>query len=279
MSELETIDSLREQVAQLEETVENLRSVVRDQGSTVLRLRRSLDYDGLTQAHSRDFFDRLLADEFKRFRRAARGDHAPPFAVVLLDLDHFKRVNDTHGHEAGDYTLARFVREARLYLRRELDVIARRGGDEFGLLLPMTDGSGAFTVAERIREAVERMETTYGRITVSLGVASCPEDGARPDVLLRRADQALYAAKRTRNAVCTPGGVSRLTRPSDQPFGCWLRQVRETVLHLTREELASHAGISIATLRNAEHRRHQTTPRIQAKIRQALDFLTKAPPR
>ena len=118
-----------------------------------------------------------------------------PFAVVALDIDHFKRVNDNHGHDAGDRVLqelARLMGESS----REDDVLCRVGGEEFLMLLPNASVEVAAQVAERLRALVEQtpMEPV-GRITVSLGVAHWPRDGSGIDQVLKRADEMLYRAK------------------------------------------------------------------------------------
>jgi diguanylate cyclase (GGDEF)-like protein len=129
-------------------------------------------------------------------------------SVMLLDLDHFKPLNDRHGHAAGDAVLRAFAATAAGQLRRH-DVFARHGGDEFAVLLPDTEVGDALQVAERVREAVGRMEVRFGdlllRITVSIGVAAVPRGAAAHEAALALADQALYRAKSLgRNRVCTP---------------------------------------------------------------------------
>jgi diguanylate cyclase (GGDEF)-like protein len=130
---------------------------------------------------------------------------ASPYAVVFCDLDHFKAVNDTHGHDAGDAVLQEFSRLIKTRFVRHSDVFARFGGEEFVVLLPGTDGEGAARVAERIRGAVASHLFTYGpralAVTVSIGVAEWRGDTDAGD-LLRRADKAMYASKdRGRNRV------------------------------------------------------------------------------
>jgi diguanylate cyclase (GGDEF)-like protein len=149
----------------------------------------------------RAFFDDL-ADEFQRAQRYGR-----PLALLMLDLDRFKRVNDLYGHQFGDRVLA----ETALTLRRQLrtsDLVARYGGEEFVVVLPETTQRDAMVVAEKLRAAVEAQvldenESAAVRSTVSVGVASVPAPGVTSDAeLLRRADEALYEAKRAgRNRV------------------------------------------------------------------------------
>jgi diguanylate cyclase (GGDEF)-like protein len=126
-----------------------------------------------------------------------------PLSAVLLDLDHFKRVNDTHGHSRGDEVLAAVAATVRSSLR-ESDFVGRYGGEEFLILLPDTGKHEARTVAEKVRAAVDAiaLANLELRVTASLGVATLPDDGGDADTLVRAADRALYSAKgRGRNRV------------------------------------------------------------------------------
>jgi diguanylate cyclase (GGDEF)-like protein len=120
-------------------------------------------------------------------------------SVILTDIDHFKSVNDTYGHPTGDAVLkgvARILRDKA----RDTDIVARYGGEEFALIMPETDAKGAQVIAERIREAVkaEVFQTELGplKITMSLGIATCPDHGTEKQALVDLADQCLYFAKR-----------------------------------------------------------------------------------
>lgn len=151
--------------------------------------------DGLTGCLNRMTADALLRHELERGRR-----EGTPLAFVLLDLDHFKDVNDCHGHHAGDDALRAFAAEVRARLRGS-DVVGRWGGEEFGLVLPATDAPGAERLVEAIREAVSRLRLCDGEgrdfsMTVSAGIAIA-EPGANlsADLLFMRADRALYVAK------------------------------------------------------------------------------------
>lgn len=159
-------------------------------------------HDSLTGCLNRGTTDALLAHGLARARREGQ-----PLAFALLDLDHFKRINDTHGHRMGDEVLRRFAQATRERLRGA-DVLGRTGGEEFGLLLPGTDEAGARRVLEEIRQAVAGLQVPNGAgpavsVTVSVGVAL--GGGAQDlsaDRLYGRADQALYEAKRNgRNRV------------------------------------------------------------------------------
>jgi diguanylate cyclase (GGDEF)-like protein len=164
--------------------------------------------DALTGLKNRRFFDERLHEEFRRAQRY--GDY---LSLIMIDLDHFKEVNDRFGHPAGDFVL----REAASLIRasiRDPDICARYGGEEFAVILPKTHMSGALAVAERIwRElgakdyAVSVAAATRAptiRVTASLGVAFYPsKDISTGEILLRVSDQALYQAKRAgRNTIC-----------------------------------------------------------------------------
>ena len=152
--------------------------------------------DALTGLANRRSFDERLGIEI------ARGDrYRRPCALLALDVDHFKRVNDTHGHQAGDAVLKSLAALLRERARAGIDIAARVGGEEFAVLLPETDRDGALGIAERIREDVERSTiqiaegATIG-VTVSIGVCCYPDRAGSADALIRNADQALYGAKR-----------------------------------------------------------------------------------
>jgi diguanylate cyclase (GGDEF)-like protein len=172
--------------------------------------------------------NRRAADETIKRMVAHAGRTVSPLAVVLLDLDHFKRVNDVYGHDQGDKALAA-VGQALTATLRGSDFAARYGGEEFLALLPDTDRTGAFEVAEKLRRAIERTEITgVGTITASFGIAALPDDAGEPEYLLRKADRALYAAKaRGRNRVELAAGADDQTRDDyggggsrgDRPLG------------------------------------------------------------
>lgn len=160
------------------------------------RLRTHAQVDGLTGLANREKLDVELA---RTLSLAARGGQ--PLAVAMIDLDHFKRINDEHGHLVGDKVLhdlaSRLARSVRA-----TDTVGRWGGEEFLLLCPNTDAAGALAVAEKLRAAVAAEAFAGGLwLTVSLGVAIATGNEA-PDVMLDRADRALYQAKKTgRNRV------------------------------------------------------------------------------
>ena len=160
--------------------------------------------DGLTGLANRRSFDESLNTEFYRLKRT----HAP-LSVVMMDIDHFKKYNDLYGHVSGDECLRKVALAVQATVGRLPDIAARYGGEEFVLILPETDGTGALTLAERVREAVEHLaiphagSDTADVVTISLGVVTVyPSAISTPEQTVEFADQALYAAKTTgRNKV------------------------------------------------------------------------------
>jgi diguanylate cyclase (GGDEF)-like protein len=181
-------------------------------------LRRLSRSDRLTGLPNRTYLEERLIAEFARARR-----YEEPLAVAILDVDHFKRFNDTWGHAAGDVVLQAVGQTLRESVR-ESDVAVRYGGEEFVLLLPGMDSSAAVERAERLRQ---RMEETViqiprraepGRITISIGVGAYRVDGDSPEALLDAADARLFEAKEGgRNRVVGPPQASRTTEPRSRP--------------------------------------------------------------
>ncbi|MUM77264.1 PAS domain S-box protein [Pseudodesulfovibrio sp. F-1] len=166
---------------------------ITERKTTEARLRELATTDSLTGLYNRRRFMELAEREFVRSRR-----YQGALTMLMMDIDHFKRVNDTHGHDVGDEVLRELAHISRVTLR-EPDVLGRLGGEEFGVLLPETDAAAALEVAERLRRAIEdaSMVTAAGemRITVSIGAAASDADADSVATLLKRADVALYAAK------------------------------------------------------------------------------------
>jgi diguanylate cyclase (GGDEF)-like protein len=150
--------------------------------------------DPLTGLFNRRRFDDVLKREFAITKR-----YATPLSCLMVDVDHFKRINDLYGHDAGDRVLCGVA--SRLSARlREVDTAARFGGEEFALLLPQTPKQGATVVAERIAAAVRRDHFEFAdgsaSVTVSVGVADSRDvSGSAPEALVKAADSALYLAK------------------------------------------------------------------------------------
>ena len=158
------------------------------------RLEELSSRDGLTGLYNRREFEDRLREETQRARR-----YGKPLSVMLLDIDHFKEVNDRYGHQAGDETLIAVADLIRLSAR-PMDAVCRYGGEELAVILPETDASGAGIVAERIRASVAESLTVTPQgdeiqVTVSIGVAAFPRDGDTGPGLVKAADEALYAAK------------------------------------------------------------------------------------
>jgi len=155
-------------------------------------LEKSARTDELTQVLNRRGILEALSSELAKSAR-----HALPLSVLMADIDHFKAINDSLGHAAGDEALRAMVRVLTEALR-EGDSLGRLGGEEFLVLLPMLDGDGAMAAAERLRKAVAAIDSDHeGRripLTVSIGIG-CRRQGDTPETLLGRADAALYAAK------------------------------------------------------------------------------------
>ena len=156
--------------------------------------------DPLTGVYNRRHLDSRLNEEVSRSRR-----HGLPLSVLMLDIDHFKRVNDEHGHQVGDQVLVQFAALLKQQLR-EPDVAARYGGEEFVVIAPQTTRNDAVTLAERLRARVESAvfrvtdaappgKKLEIRLTCSIGVAELSEAIGRADTLLHCADQNLYSAK------------------------------------------------------------------------------------
>jgi diguanylate cyclase (GGDEF)-like protein len=157
---------------------------------TIERLRAEADRDYLTGLANRRRFRKALGQEVERWRR-----YRIPCSLLMLDVDFMKRINDAHGHPAGDRVI-RLVASALTELSRDNDTAARLGGEEFALLLAGAEGAQALAAAERLREAVEATEVeTVGRLTVSVGVASCPRHARTERELFTASDSALYRAK------------------------------------------------------------------------------------
>jgi diguanylate cyclase (GGDEF)-like protein len=182
------------------EAVRQLEVVAMQAAESIYRARlfeqteRLATTDGLTGlVNHRTFQGRM--DEHVAYAQR----YGKKLSLILCDIDHFKAVNDTYGHPVGDLVLKAVARTLAKEARAT-DVVARYGGEEFAVVMPETDAGGALVIAERIRERVEKLalETDQGRlqVTMSLGVATFPEDGTKKATLVERADACLYHAKR-----------------------------------------------------------------------------------
>lgn len=169
--------------------------------------------DSLTGALNRRAIEEIALRETARSIR-----HGHPLCMVVLDVDHFKHLNDTRGHAAGDFALQALVQRVKSMLRKN-DQIARTGGEEFTILLPDTSASAGVLAADRLRQAIEALELTYEnapiRFTVSAGVAQFDAQQGSWETMMRRADSAMYEAKEHgRNAVW-PAPESSELKPAE----------------------------------------------------------------
>jgi two-component system, cell cycle response regulator len=165
--------------------------------------------DGLTKIFNKKYFLDRVESEFAYAIR-----HRTPLSLVMFDIDHFKKINDTHGHLAGDYALSTLAKVVSDTIRQE-DVFARYGGEEFAVICRGIDLGGALAFGERIRRCVDGQSFAYNgveiKVTVSVGVAAVPEVGMKePMELIGSADDALYQAKRQgRNRVISGSATAK----------------------------------------------------------------------
>lgn len=185
-----------EQTVELRSTVSQLRSTQEDLEHANARLEEISQQDELTGVANRRRLAPVLASEWNRAIRTKR-----PISFILLDLDHFKQLNDSRGHLEGDRCLRQVADYLDSAIRRSGDLLVRYGGEEFAVLLPDTDLAGAIHLADELRRGIESLAIVYGdgstgRVTASLGVAALlAEAGEGPEVLIEAADVALYRAK------------------------------------------------------------------------------------
>jgi len=183
---------LSDEMKQSREDVMELRQKVRVLEDALRRERKKSKTDMLTKLPNRRAIDDFLSGQEAGFKRY--GDN---YAVVLFDIDHFKLVNDTYGHDVGDVILASFGKMLRRY-SRELDFVGRWGGEEFLVVLPKADGEGACKFAEKLRDIVSKSKFIYKgtriRVTISGGVADRASSESM-EAVLKCADRNLYNAK------------------------------------------------------------------------------------
>ncbi len=149
----------------------------------------SVLFDPLTKAYNRRYFTEVINYEIEKAHRS-RGT----FSLIILDIDHFKQVNDIHGHSVGDYVLKEIVLVIKKNIRK-YDILCRIGGEEFTIMLPNTEIKCSYNLAERLREIIEKYTFIDAhKITISLGLTQY-ENGDTLDTILKRADEALYTSK------------------------------------------------------------------------------------
>lgn len=180
----------------------------------VTKLHRQANYDKLTGLYNRRYFDELIMKEFQRCQRNPN----QPFSLLMMDVDHFKRFNDTYGHQVGDQVLASFGQVLSKVVRRT-DMPIRYGGEEMAVILPNTPADQAAIAAEKIRTAIETLQLydlegkAIQKITASIGVAEFDPADTKPDEILRRADDALYKSKDAgRNCIHVHHGDTRIDK-------------------------------------------------------------------
>lgn len=169
-------------------TAEN--DALRQENRELSTMRTMAFRDPLTSLHNRRAFDERLAEECARVRRSQNYR----FALILVDLDDFKEINDTQGHTTGDRALRAVARFMQASVR-EVDLCFRIGGDEFAVILPGTDAEGCRAVVRRFRTGAPFAGGLPARIGLSVGVAVCPPDRPVPEALLTDADEAMYRDK------------------------------------------------------------------------------------
>lgn len=209
----------------------SITSLLNDLHKAQIQVQEQAHTDPVTQISNRRYFDSTFKTEW---RRAAR--ESKPLSLLMIDVDHFKRYNDRHGHQAGDQCLQIIAQCIKAVARRASDVVARHGGEEFVILLPDTTPEDAALLAERVRKSVEAQRVPHSDgaipriVTVSIGVSSCTPNAPYephnvpetmviyPAMLLNAADRALYRAKRNgRNQIAKENcgeGIIQLTTPS-----------------------------------------------------------------
>jgi diguanylate cyclase (GGDEF)-like protein len=203
------------------EAVRQLEVVAMQAAESIYRARlfeqteRLATTDGLTGLTNHRTFQSRLGEHLAQARR-----YGKRLSLILCDIDHFKAVNDRHGHPAGDLVLKGVARTLAADARAT-DVVARYGGEEFAVVLPETDAAGALVIAERIRERVKALAFPLERgalkVTISVGVASIPENAATQAELVERADACLYHAKRTGRDRTVAASSLRGTAPATLP--------------------------------------------------------------
>jgi diguanylate cyclase (GGDEF)-like protein len=162
--------------------------------------------DQLTKLFNRHYFSFEIVKQINFWRR-----HQQPLSMLMLDIDYFKNINDTYGHLAGDYAL-QAIADICLRQVRDIDTVARIGGEEFAILLPSTAVNGALRMAERIRTDVEAHDFKYGKtafkLTVSIGVVELTDETWSVTEFLKAADEMLYEAKNAGRNRCVASHVN-----------------------------------------------------------------------
>ncbi len=202
------------QVREMLGVITNQVAVSAENAKMYKKMKELATTDELTNLPNRRTFQNRLSEMFYRAER-----HNKPLSVVMMDIDKFKAVNDTHGHPVGDEVLRRMARVLAGSIRK-VDLVARYGGEEFVMVLEDSDSNGAHLLSERVRQemASQIMKSEQGsfRVTMSLGIASYPADGTEKEVLVDLSDQALYAAKESgRNRTVRYSEIKNISNAAD----------------------------------------------------------------
>ncbi|HEV2884882.1 MAG TPA: sensor domain-containing diguanylate cyclase [Pyrinomonadaceae bacterium] len=195
-------------------TVADQLAVAVNQAHLFAQMQQQALTDGLTGCYNRRSFELQLERDLHLATRMRQ-----PLSLVMLDLDHFKNINDQAGHDAGDAALCMLADNLRAELRA-VDTAARFGGDEFVVILPQANKEGALMVAERLRVRMEQMQVPeFGNVTASFGVATFPTHASSRDTLVVAADRALYNSKNS--------GRNRVSLPAEEEFEIYVAPVEE----------------------------------------------------
>lgn len=162
--------------------------------------------DQLTHLYNRHYFSAELIKQINIWRR-----YHSPLSLISLDIDYFKKVNDSYGHLAGDYAL-QAIADICIRQARDIDTVARIGGEEFAILLPRTNVNGALQIAERIRKTVDEFSFSYEqynfKLTVSMGIVELTDETWSVTEIMKAADDALYEAKKTGRDCCIARNIN-----------------------------------------------------------------------
>lgn len=190
---LQEVETMKNSTNRYQQQLDDAQNKLKEQEQILEKLSRDANTDFLTQVNNRAAFDKRLNEEFARYKR-----YGHIFSIILIDLDHFKDVNDTYGHLAGDRVL-RAVASLLNDEKRASDFLARYGGEEFALILPGIDANSALVVADKLRKKVETTTFRYENYSIhtsfSAGITTVSPEDQTPTDVLKRADDATYEAK------------------------------------------------------------------------------------
>jgi len=194
-AEVQPIEEQDELEGKVQERTLELNIALQELEEANKELQEKNTLDELTGLYNRRFYDQKILAEYRRSRR-----NLTPLSLVIIDIDHFKQVNDNYGHLAGDECLVAVSACIKQCMRRSADISCRYGGEEFCLILPETDSNGALALAEELRKSIEACQVSYNstdiKLTVSCGVSTYKQQkNVQPEHIFSIADKALYQAK------------------------------------------------------------------------------------